>query len=101
MVIITNNDKTMFYNDKKGFVSDRKEATEFLSCDAREMKTEGEVPSDSKIFIVPFSEKVLEECMKQAAFDSVVDCPDCGNGMEPDAGRCGECGCRNPVSLFI
>jgi ribosomal protein L40E len=34
----------------------------------------------------------LMDMLRQAAFDSVVECPNCGSNMEPDAEKCGGCG---------
>ena len=39
----------------------------------------------------------LEAQLQQAAMDSIVECPDCGNRMEPDAEACGECGFSNTI----
>ena len=38
----------------------------------------------------------VEEILRQAAFDSVIECPECGNLLEPDADEC-PCGWKNPL----
>lgn len=43
------------------------------------------------------SETKLERMLQQAVMDSVVECPYCGAGMEPDAHTCYECGKPNPL----
>lgn len=37
----------------------------------------------------------MEEYLKQAV-DGVIECPECGNNIEPDAEKC-PCGWVNPV----
>jgi ribosomal protein L40E len=39
----------------------------------------------------------LTELMEVALFDGVIECEKCGNRMEPDAEKCGECGWENPI----
>lgn len=41
--------------------------------------------------------KNFMEALQQCAFDSVLECQECGNLLEPDAKKCGECGWENPV----
>lgn len=41
--------------------------------------------------------EMMENLLGQALSDGVLDCPKCGNLLEPDAHRCGECGWRNPL----
>ncbi len=37
--------------------------------------------------------KILEQ-----AFDGVIECPECGSTMEPDAEACYDCGWENPLT---
>ena len=38
----------------------------------------------------------VEEILRQAAFEGVIECPECGNKIEPDCDAC-PCGWINPV----
>lgn len=42
-------------------------------------------------------EDQLLRMMKDAVFDSVVECPKCGNRLEPDYDICPECNTKNPL----
>ena len=35
--------------------------------------------------------------LEEAAIDGVITCPECGNRIEPDCDRCGDCGWVNPL----
>lgn len=37
----------------------------------------------------------LENLLKQASYDGVIQCPKCDTSLEPDAEKCGECGWTN------
>ena len=41
----------------------------------------------------------LTDLLEQAASDSVIECPHCGQSLEPDAEKCPECGWKNPLPL--
>ena len=36
------------------------------------------------------------DLLEQAVFDGVMDCPECGNRLEPDCPEC-ECGWKNTI----
>jgi len=38
----------------------------------------------------------IESILQQAAFDGIIECPECGNKIEPDAETC-SCGWINPL----
>ena len=42
------------------------------------------------------SEEPIESILEEA-LSGVIDCRECGAGLEPDAPKCGECGWLNPV----
>ncbi|MFA5197712.1 MAG: hypothetical protein WC437_04835 [Patescibacteria group bacterium] len=44
-----------------------------------------------------YDETDLEDDLKAACFDDDYCCRKCGNPMEPDAERCGECGAKMPL----
>ena len=35
--------------------------------------------------------------LQEAAFEGVITCPECGNRLEPDCPKCGECGWKNSI----
>ena len=39
----------------------------------------------------------VNELLKEAAYDGVIKCRDCGISLEPDCPKCGECGWENPI----
>lgn len=43
------------------------------------------------------SEETLLKMLKDSVFDSVVECPTCGNRLEPDYDICPECNKKNPL----
>lgn len=40
-------------------------------------------------------DNLIYDLLEQAAVDGVIICPVCGNHLEPDAEKCGECGWKN------
>jgi len=39
----------------------------------------------------------MELLLEEAAMEGVLTCQGCGNRIEPDCDRCGECGWVNPL----
>jgi len=33
----------------------------------------------------------------EQAVSGIIECPECGNNIEPDCPKCGECGWKNPL----
>ncbi|MGW8177283.1 MAG: hypothetical protein ACWGQW_00580 [bacterium] len=46
---------------------------------------------------MPEDLEVIEQMLKDAVIEGIVECPDCGERMEPDCSRCPECGKPNPL----
>lgn len=38
----------------------------------------------------------IMKLLKQAAYDGVIECPNCGGNLEPDNPKC-QCGWKNPL----
>ena len=41
----------------------------------------------------------IDQLLKQAAYDGVIECPKCGRNLEPDAEKC-SCGWVNPLRKY-
>ena len=39
----------------------------------------------------------IDEMLKQALYDGVVECPYCSTSMEPDSNVCPQCNKKNPL----
>ena len=39
----------------------------------------------------------INELLKEAAYEGRITCPECGNYIEPDCDKCGDCGWINPL----
>ena len=44
--------------------------------------------------------KNIMNMLEQAAFDSLVECSECGNPMEADCPKCGECGSEETLRKY-
>ena len=42
----------------------------------------------------------LETLLEDAVFEGIIECPDCGEHLEPDAPKCWECGKPNPLIIM-